>query len=43
MLVTRVQPKNVETILAILSRNEFKYRELGTYKIIARSGGRAMA
>lgn len=37
-LLTRVRPKDAETTLAIISRNELKYREWGTYKIIARSG-----
>lgn len=44
MLLTRAELKSIETTLAILSRNEFKYRELGAYKIgggaCPRLGGR---
>lgn len=38
VLLTRVQLKSTETTLAVLSRNEFKYRELSAYKIIVRPG-----
>lgn len=39
VLLTRAELKSVETTLAILSRNEFKYRELGAYKISGGGGG----
>lgn len=42
VLLTRAELKSVETTLAILSRNEFKYRELGAYKISGGGGGRAL-
>lgn len=36
VLLPTVRPKGIETTLAILSKNEFKYRKLGAYKLIAR-------